>query len=300
MNEFTPLEQFAKLQKPPAIKYKDLEAAVNSTIKYNLLPMKVRADYIPVTGSSVLTNITIQFDAQGFAVQGQRRRLDGDGEPVWPHHDDVAASGDLVRGPGPGAGADRDAAAGDERGPNIYQKTIPSEAGPLPAEHRGQGHGGREHDQLSKWRWTCRTWKTTRCGASSLILADQIEKVPTKNIGVGPFVIGTTKVRPRLGDDFKPDEKLGIYVQLYNFEPDEKTKKPNGTVEYEITKNGSNEKVFDYSEEVASLPGGASQVTVEKILPLKTLAPGSYTLKMKVTDKVRNQTVTPTATFTIT
>ncbi len=30
MNEFTRLEQFAKLQKPPAIKFKDLEAAVNS------------------------------------------------------------------------------------------------------------------------------------------------------------------------------------------------------------------------------------------------------------------------------
>src|SRR6266567_3222410 len=62
MNQFTRLEQFAKLQAPPAVKFKDLEAAVNSTIKYNLLPMKVRADFIPVTGSSVLSNITIQFD----------------------------------------------------------------------------------------------------------------------------------------------------------------------------------------------------------------------------------------------
>ena len=44
-------------------------------------------------------------------------------------------------------------------------------------------------------------------------------------------------------------EKLGIYLQLYNFEPDEKTKKPDGTVEYEITKNGSNEKVFEYTED---------------------------------------------------
>ena len=45
MNQFERLEQFAKLQKPPAIKFKDLEAAVASTIKYNLLPMKARADY---------------------------------------------------------------------------------------------------------------------------------------------------------------------------------------------------------------------------------------------------------------
>ena len=62
MSEFTRLENFAKIQKPPAIKYKDLEAAVNSSIKYNLLPMKVRVDYIPITWSSVLTNITIQFE----------------------------------------------------------------------------------------------------------------------------------------------------------------------------------------------------------------------------------------------
>src|SRR5271170_5535811 len=62
MNQFTRLEQFAKLQGQPAVKYKDLEAAVNSTIKYNLLPMKVRADFVPITGSSVLTMITVQFD----------------------------------------------------------------------------------------------------------------------------------------------------------------------------------------------------------------------------------------------
>src|SRR3974377_1346851 len=62
MREFNLIEKFAKLQAPPAVKYKDLEAAVNSTIKYNLLPMKVRADYIPVTSASVLTKITIQFE----------------------------------------------------------------------------------------------------------------------------------------------------------------------------------------------------------------------------------------------
>ena len=44
------------------MKYKDLEALVSSTVKYNLLPMKVRADFIPITEASVLTNVTIQFD----------------------------------------------------------------------------------------------------------------------------------------------------------------------------------------------------------------------------------------------
>src|SRR5436309_12721213 len=62
MNEFNRLEQFAKLQRPPAIKFKDLEAAVNSRISYNILPLKVRVDFFPVTDASVLTYITVQFD----------------------------------------------------------------------------------------------------------------------------------------------------------------------------------------------------------------------------------------------
>jgi hypothetical protein len=139
-----------------------------------------------------------------------------------------------------------------------------------------------------------------RLGQSSLILADVLEKVPTKSIGTGPFVIGTSKVRPRIGDSFKREEKLGIYLQLYNFEPDEKTKKADGTVEYVITKNGSNEKVFEFSEEISAISGGASQVVIEKLLPLQNMEPGQYTLRMKVVDKKRNQTLTPSATFTVT
>ena len=40
-------------------------------------------------------------------------------------------------------------------------------------------------------------------------------------------------------------------------------------------------------------------ITVEKILPLKNLQPGSYELRMKVTDKIRNQVLTPSAQFTV-
>src|SRR6476469_2005468 len=62
MGEFERLEQFSKLQKPPVIKFKDLEAAVNTRITFNLLPVKVQADFIRVTNSSVLTNITMQVE----------------------------------------------------------------------------------------------------------------------------------------------------------------------------------------------------------------------------------------------
>jgi len=69
MNEFTRLEQFAKLQKPPAVKFKDLEAVVSSSIRYNSLPFKVVANYIRVTDSTVLTTITIQIDRKELQFQ---------------------------------------------------------------------------------------------------------------------------------------------------------------------------------------------------------------------------------------
>ena len=81
-----------------------------------------------------------------------------------------------------------------------------------------------------------------------MILADLIEPVPTRSTGTGPFVIGDTKVRPRLGETFRNDEKLGIYVQLYHFEPDAKTHKANGAVEYQVTSNGTESLVLAYSE----------------------------------------------------
>jgi len=99
---------------------------------------------------------------------------------------------------------------------------------------------------------------------------------------------------------FERGEKLGIYTQFYNFSPDEKTNKPNGSIEYDITKNGSKDSVLHYSEEVKSIPGASSQqVTVEKLLPLQSLEPGQYTLKMKVTDNNSNQVLTPSANFTV-
>ena len=99
-----------------------------------------------------------------------------------------------------------------------------------------------------------------RLSASSLILADQLEKVPTRSIGSGMFVIGSSKVRPRMNETFKQSETLGIYMQVYNFEPSEDTHKPEGTVTYQIIRNGTGEKVLEFTEDVAALTGGEIDV----------------------------------------
>ncbi len=136
--------------------------------------------------------------------------------------------------------------------------------------------------------------------SSTLILADVLEPVPTRSIGAGQFVIGTSKVRPRVSEAFARAEKMGVYCQFYNFAPDQKTQKPNGTIEYEVTKDGTNEKVIEFAEDVLAIDGAsANQVTVEKLLPLQSLAPGRYTLKMTALDRSRDQKVATSASFTV-
>jgi hypothetical protein len=136
---------------------------------------------------------------------------------------------------------------------------------------------------------------------SSLILADMVEKVPVRSIGTGMFVIGSTKVRPRVDDVFKRDEKMGIYMKVYNLGSDENTHKPVGEVEYEIVKKGSNEKIASMKEDLGALPDASgTQVTLEKFLNLTGLDPGQYTVRLKITDKTKNQVLTPSADFTVT
>jgi GWxTD domain-containing protein len=297
MSEFGRLELFAKIQKPPAIKYKDLEAAVNSSIKYNLLPMKVRVDYIPITSASVLTNITIQFERKDL----QFKQKEGVSTATVNLYGSVTT---MSRRP---AGQFEEAVHVDEptemlqqavQGSEIYQKTLPLKPGRYRLSIAAKDVVGG-NQTVYPVALDVPQMEDDKLSASSLILADVLEKVPTKNIGVGQFVIGTSKVRPKLDSTFKKADKLGIYLQLYNFEMDELTKKPAGTVDYEIIKTGSTDKIFEFSEPVSSLPGGASELRIEKRLPLTDFTTGDYTLKIKVTDSKRNQTLNETATFKV-
>ncbi len=298
MNQFERLQQYANLQKAPPVKFKDLEAVVSSTVRYNTLPMKVRTDFIPVTPSSIFSNITIQFDRKDLQFS-QKEGIAKATVNIYARISSMSRRTVNVFEDVVGVEVPADMLQQAAKGSSVYQKTVPLAPGRyrlnIVAKDITGGNMTSYEMALDVPRF-----EDDKLGSSSLILADLIEPVPTKSIGTGQFVIGGSKVRPRLDETFSRDEKLGIYVQLYNFEQDEATRKPSGSIEYEIVKTGSNEKVLDYTEDVAALKGSATQLTVEKLLPLKTFAPGSYTLRMKVTDKVRNQTLTPTATFTVT
>ena len=299
MNEFTRLEQFAKLQQAPKIKFTDLETAVSTRLSYNILPMKTREDFFPVTDATVLTNVTLQFDNKDLQFQlkdgVQKAVVDIYGKFSTMTRRVVSVFEDTVTASSPPEFLQDYAKL-----KSIYQKTIPLAPGTYRLNVSAKDVVGGNLS-LYEVAITVPHLDPDKLSSSTLILADVMEKVPSKSIGTGQFVIGDTKVRPRMDDVFKRDEKMGIYLKLYNFGAEEGTHMPSGQVEYEVVKNGTNERIFNFTEEVAQIPGAsANQVTVEKLLPLNSLAPGQYTLRLKVTDKNRNQTLTPSVQFTVT
>ena len=225
MNQFERLHQYAMLQKPPQIKFKDLEAAVNSTIRYNLLPMKARADFLRITSSTVMTNVTLQFDRRDLQFKDKdgvsqatvniyARITSMTRRPVNIFEDTVT-----IEAPTHMLGE-------FSKGLSVYQKSVPLPPGMyrLNVVAKDVVSGNLNNYEMAL---NVPHFNEEKLASSSVILADLIEKVPTRSIGTGQFVIGSSKVRPRLSDEFKRNEKMGIYVQLYNFAPDEKTQKPN-------------------------------------------------------------------------
>lgn len=299
MNQFERLQQFALLQKPPQVKFKDLEASVNSKIQFNVLPIQVRTDFVKLTNATVMTYVTIQMNKADLQfkttdniakamVNIYARITSMTRRPVniWETPVVIETPAQML--------------AEASKGKAIYQNAVPLPPGTYRVNVVAKDVVGGNMNNY-EMAITVPRFEDERLGSSSLILADLIEKVPTKNIGTGQFVIGASKVRPRVTESYTQAEKMGIYLALYNFQADEATKKPSGTIEYEIVNAANNEKVIEFSENVTDIPGASTtSVTIEKLLPLQNFAPGKYTLKLKATDKLSNQSLTQTASFNVT
>src|SRR5579862_1104695 len=211
-NQFDRLEQFAKLQMPPPVKYKDLEAAINTRITYNILPMQVRVDYVRVTESSVLANVTIQFENRDLQFQ----KKDGVEKSVVTLFGRVTS---MTRRPITTFEkpleviAPPDMLAKYATQKQIYQQSVPLAPNRyrlnIVAKDTVSGNMNNYEVALDVPHFD-----EEKLASSSLILADKIEALPTTSIGGGMFAIGDTKVRPRVGGKFTNEERLGIYMQF--------------------------------------------------------------------------------------
>jgi GWxTD domain-containing protein len=295
MNEFSRLELYAKVNKPPEVKFKDLEAVVTSRIVRDQVHFTWRTDYLKVTNDTVLVPVTIQVP------NGQLSFTSKDGV----HSATLNVFGRVTTLTGRVVQTFEDSVSRDFpdslfqqslKLQSIYQKALPLRPGlyrlDIVIKDVQSGNVGVVNSRLAVPRYD-----DAKLDASSLILADQIEHVPAKQIGAGQFVLGSSKVRPRLNGDFTTTDKLGVYMQVYNLKPDDTTHKSAATFQYTVKKG--NEQIMQFNETSAEMKQTGDQVTIERLLPLATLAPGKYTLEIDATDTLSKQTISRTADFTV-
>jgi len=303
--QFDRLEQFAKLQAAPKVKFTDLEEAVNSKVILNPMPFDVRTDFVKVTSDTVLVPVTIQMrnrdvtfvnkdGIQRGTVNIFARLTTLTGKIVQTFEDTVQVDVPAELLPRTAENA------------SVYWKALPLRPGRYKLNIAVKDVNG---DRKGVWSRSVVVpeFSDDKLATSTLIVADDMEPVPTKAIGTGMFVIGTMKVRPRVAPaSGKPalfrkdkDQKLNFWMQVYNLGVDEKTHKPSATFEYNITNLATNKQVVQKTETTDTMGNLGDQVTLQKSIVAANLQPGTYKIEIKVNDNVSKQTIDPSAVFAV-
>jgi hypothetical protein len=183
------------------------------------------------------------------------------------------------------------------RAASIYQKVLPLRPGlyrlDIVLKDVNNGDVGVVNTSLR-----VPLFEEEQLAASTLILADQMTPVAARDIGVGSFVIGSTKVRPKVDQIFTSTQPMSVFLQFYNLKVDEQTHRNNATVEINVLQGDRSVAQFRHTS--ADLKQQGDQMTVQQVIPLNTLTPGRYKLEVRATDTLSNQSVLRSAEFTVT
>ena len=302
-NQFNALEQYAKLTAPPPIKFKDLEEKVNTRIRYNLVPFDMRSDFVKVTAETVLVPITIQIKTRDMTFvekEGIQRAA-------------VNIFGRITGLSGRVAATFEDTVAVDE--PNellekvlltsqLYWKAVALKPGMYKIDVAVKDVNGNRVGTLAR-SLRVPEFDEEKLASSSLILGDVMELVPAKSTGAGNFILGDTKIRPRLDSadgkpaSFQRSQRLNLWLQVYNLQQDPQSHKTRATISYEIVNLQTNKSVVHLDEPSSGFGSNGNQITIRKIMPLAGFDPGIYNLKITVSDDLSKQTIAPSARFQV-
>jgi GWxTD domain-containing protein len=302
--QFDRLEQYAKLNAPPPVKFKDLEnELVTHKIRTNMLPFDVRLDFVRVTGDTVLVPIALQMQNKDVTwnekdgvqrmnvnILGRLTTLTGRIAQTFEDTVTDTVPDDLLQKVATNW--------------HVYAKALPLRPGRYRLDIVLKDVNGDRVGVYSRGI-VVPEFSDDKLANSSLIVADQMYKVPSKSVGSGDFVIGDTKVRPRVSPAsgapaaFKQSQKANFWMQVYNLGINDQTKKPNATIEYDVVSAATNKSVLHKQETTEQMGNVGDQLTLEKSISLNSLPPGIYSIRIKVTDNVSQQTITPEAKFAV-
>jgi GWxTD domain-containing protein len=303
--EFDRLDTFAKIFAPPPVKFADLDEFLAKSTILTGPPFlfDVRTDYVKLTNDTVMVPLTLQIhnkdmtfsNKDGYAtatvnILGRVSNLNHKAVQTFEESVTVDTPSDLL--------------SRKQQETSVYWKALPLRPGLYKIEIAIKDVNNPEH--IGTWKRSVNVPKydDDKLSASSLILADQMERVPSKDVSLGNFVIGNTKIRPRVPPTvstpvmFHRGQNLNFWMQVYNLGIGE-NKQNNATIEYQVLDLATNKRILDTQENASTLNPNADQLTLEKSMPLASLQPGKYSVTIKVSDGVSKQDIAETAPFTV-
>ncbi|HWW96674.1 MAG TPA: GWxTD domain-containing protein [Edaphobacter sp.] len=304
--QFDRLDQYAKLTAPPPIKFKDLESFMTTSKILTGPPFlfDVRTDYVKVTNDTILVPVTLQirnsditFVTKDGVATGSVNIL---GRVTNLNHKPIQTFEDTVSVPVPS-----ELLARKRNDLSVYWKSLPLRPGLYKVDIVIKDVNNPDH--IGRWQRSLNVprYDDDRLASSSLILAGTMERVPSRDIGAGNFVIGDTHLVPRVASGiaapvtFHRAQNLNFWMQVYNLGIDEKSKQNGATIEYQILDLATNKTILQTQELTSKTSPNSDQVTIEKSLPLASLTPGKYQVSIKVNDGITKQQIAESAPFIV-
>jgi GWxTD domain-containing protein len=297
ISDFDRLEQYYKVLTPPSVKFKDLEAIVTSRLSYNVLPFDYRADVFKVTEEASRVPITVQIayryltfreETTAAGTKGMRAngRIEGN---------ITTLSGKVVDRIDDPIEVVIPAAQFRPEGVAVYQKVLNLR----PRLYRlflAVNDAKSNNTGTVEARLEVKRFGDDVLSASSLVLADLVEPLPPRTVSA-QFQIGSLKVRPSVKKEFRKDQEMNVFLQVYGLKLDEKTHKPSVSSEVLITRDG--QEVRRLTEEVADVAGAAAQMNFVKKIAMNEFDPGEYAIQVKITDNLTQTPLVSTDKFTV-
>lgn len=293
-NPFTRLQLITDLQRAPQVKFTDLQTDLTGKPQFddNPLVFDVRVDFYRQSDERVVTAFTLQTENKDLTfvdkggVQTAQMNIFGKvtsvaGRRVTTFEDPVTATAtveDLTQ-------------AKDRK--SVYGKAMPLPPGTYKVDVivRDVNSGATGVRNIG---FTVPKYETGKLSTSTLVLAAKLAGAEAP----GMFVIGANKVIPNVSGNYKRGEAIGLYMQIYNAGVDQTTLRPSVDAKYVLMKDGKEVSSFD--EEWRGLSDANGRLTLARLMPTDGLVPGNYELQVRLRDRVSNQSLTPSAKFTLT
>ena len=293
---FRKLEVQVALQRPPQVRFGDLQTTLNDSpvIDKNPLGFDVRVDFFKQSDGRVVTTFTVQTDNKDILFQesgglkqakinifGRITAVSGKRSGIF--EDSVTAEAttdDLVQ-------------VRDQK--SIYQKAIALTPGTYKVDVvvRDVNTGNKGIVNLG---FAVPRYDDKKLSTSSLILASKLRSTNERDIGA-QFVIGNTKVIPNLSGEYKRGQQVGLYLQVYNAGIDQTTLRPSVDVNYILLKG--DKVLLDQAEDWSGLSDSGQRLTLARLISTAGMEKGDYEVKVVTKDRVSGQVVENKAKFKV-